>query len=214
MNPPTRRELIAGPAGDIECAIDEPMHPRGVAVLAHPHPQMGGTLDNKVVHTLARASVAVGLLAVRFNFRGVGRSAGTWDAGRGEVDDLLAVIRHFRPVGRPFVLGGFSFGGYAAARAARELQDASQPPDRLVLIGPATGRFEVTDVDAARTLVVHGERDDVVALTSVLDWARPQSLPVVVVPGVGHFFHGQLNLLKDWVVRDLRATLPPSPPAP
>lgn len=213
-----RREFIPGPAGRIECQLDEPPQPRGLAVLAHPHPQMGGTMDNKVVHTLARACTQLGLTAVRFNFRGVGASEGSWDEGRGEVDDLLAVVTHFRSQAglrpdadsaRPFVLGGFSFGGYVAARAQAQLAPDAQAA-RLVLVGPAAGRFDVAAVAPQRTLVIHGEADDVVPLADVLDWARPQTLPVVVVPGVGHFFHGQLTLLKDLVVHDLRAALAPA----
>lgn len=196
---------IDGPAGPIECAVEPPTGTaRGVAVIAHPLPTQGGTMDNKVVHTLARAARACGLQAVRFNFRGVGGSAGTWDEGRGEVDDLMAVVDHFRESGRPFVLAGFSFGGFVATQATARLGAAA--PDQLVLVGPAAGRFQVAQVPAG-TLVIHGEADDVVPLAAVLDWARPQTLPVTVVPGVGHFFHGQLTLLKDLVQRHLRAAL-------
>lgn len=197
---------IDGPAGPIECAIDAPAGAaRGVAVIAHPLPTQGGTMDNKVVHTVARAARACGLQAVRFNFRGVGGSAGAWDEGRGEVDDLMAVIHQFRAPGRPFVLAGFSFGGFVATQACARLGEAGRP-DQLVLVGPAAGRFQVAEVPAG-TLVIHGEADDVVPLQAVLDWARPQTLPVTVVPGVGHFFHGQLTLLKDLVQRQLRAAL-------
>lgn len=152
-------------------------------------------MDNKVVQTLARGFVRLGWRAVRFNFRGVGASAGSWDQGRGEVEDALAVIAQCREPGAPLVLGGFSFGGYVAARAA----DALLPPDkpqRLVLVGPAASRFELPAVPRD-TLVVHGELDEVVPLQAVFDWARPQSLPVTVVPGGGHFFHGQLELLMS-----------------
>lgn len=217
-----RREFIVGPAGNLECQIDTPTQVRGLAVLAHPHPLMGGTMDNKVIHTLARACVQIGLRAVRFNFRGVGASDGKWDEGRGEVDDLLAVIAHYRvrsdsgaapaaPVA-PFVLGGFSFGGYAAAQACAQLSD-TLAPNRLILIAPATGRFDVATVPPNRTLVIHGEADDVVPLADALNWARPQTLPITVVPGVGHFFHGQLTVLKNLVLHDLRAALLPPPTA-
>lgn len=196
MNLRTVRKTIAGPAGPIECAIDEPgqVAPRGLAVACHPHPLHGGTLDNKVVQTLARASVELGLSSVRFNFRGVGGSGGAWDEGRGEVDDALAVIEAFGGLQEPLVLGGFSFGGYIAAQAAAQLAESARPR-RLVLIAPATSRFTVPAVPES-TLVVHGEADDVVPLSATLDWARPLSLPVTVVPGAGHFFHGQLTLLK------------------
>ena len=201
MNAATRRMAVAGPAGQIECAIDEPslnafLSPRGIAVLCHPHPQHGGTLDNKVVQTLARAFVQLGYTSVRFNFRGVGASQGRWDEGRGEVDDAVAVVAaHLHP-GLPLVLGGFSFGGYVATQAALKL---STPAERLVLVGPAVQSFTVASVPAD-TLVIHGETDDVVPLSAVFDWARPQALPVTVLPGAGHFFHGQLPVLKHIVV--------------
>ncbi len=200
MNPATRRETVAGPAGAIECAIDEPgSAPRGVAVLCHPHPQFGGTLDNKVVQTMARAFVQLGYRAVRFNFRGIGASAGAWDEGRGEIDDALAVLgAQVRGEATSIVLGGFSFGAYVASQAARRLP-LGAIAQRLVLIGPAVQNFEVASVPAD-TLIVHGEHDDVVPLSAVFDWARPQSLPVTVVPGGGHFFHGQLPLLRQIIV--------------
>ena len=203
VSPRTRRESIGGPAGAIECAIDEPADaPRGVAVVCHPHPQHGGTLDNKVAQTLARAFVQLGLRSVRFNFRGVGASAGSWDEGRGEIDDALAVVAAWRLAGLPLVLAGFSFGGYVAAEAAQRLaSDAGA--QRLVLVAPSTEKHRLPRVPPD-TVVVHGDADDVVPLAATLAWARPQSLPVTVVPGGGHFFHGQLTLLKDIVLRSWR----------
>jgi uncharacterized protein len=202
MNPQTQSTLIHGPAGLLQCAVDAPAEPRGVVVICHPHPQHGGTQDNKVVQTLARAFVQCGYLAVRFNFRGVGQSEGVWDEGRGEVDDALAVVAaHVQP-GQPLLMAGFSFGGFVAATAAQRLGSGSQPVQRLVLVGPAASRFALPAVPPD-TLVVHGEADDVVPLQSVLDWARPQVLPITVLPGVGHFFHGQLPLLKNLVVQAL-----------
>ena len=213
MKPDTRRDTVAGPAGAIECAIDEPAAgvgaaptmPRGVVVLCHPHPQHGGTMDNKVVQTLARAFVQLGYRAVRFNFRGVGGSAGAWDEGRGEIDDALAVIAAQRAAapGLPLALGGFSFGAYVAAQAAARLASAADaaPVERLVLVGPATSRFELPATVAPDTVVIHGEADDVVPLAATLAWARPQVLPVIVFPGVGHFFHGQLTLLKNQLLQ-------------
>ena len=161
-------------------------------------------MDNKVVQTLARAFVALGWRSVRFNFRGVGASAVAWDDGVGEIDDALAVIDAF--AGTPFMLAGFSFGAYVASQAAaRRAADAK--PLRMVLVGPSTERQQMADVPAD-TLVVHGETDDVVPLAATLAWARPQSLPVVVFPGVGHFFHGQLGLLKNVVVQELTPRIP------
>ncbi len=196
----SKRTDIAGPAGRIEVALDESgVAPRGVAVLCHPHPVHGGTMDNKVVQTLARAFVQLGYRAVRFNFRGVGASQGKWDEGRGELDDALAVVQAYRDEALPFALAGFSFGGYVASHVAARLAAAGTPA-RLVLVGPATSTFGVADV-APDTLVVHGESDDVVPLQATLDWARRQQTPVVVLPGVGHYFHGQLTRLRDIVVQ-------------
>lgn len=195
MNAHTTKARVAGPAGPLECAIDAPEALRGVAVICHPHPLHGGTMDNKVVQTLARAFVQLGYQAVRFNFRGIGGSAGGWDAGRGEVDDALAVIAAHRHRDLPLALAGFSFGGYVATQAAARLGDV----ERLVLVAPAVVNFPAAPV-SQQTLVIHGEADDVVPLAAVFDWARPQALPVTVVPGAGHFFHGQLPLLKQLVV--------------
>ena len=207
MNSSTVRSRIPGPAGDIECAVDAPAGtPRGVAVVCHPHPQHGGTLDNKVAQTLARAFVQLGWRSVRFNFRGVGASAGVWDEGVGEVDDALAVIAAHREPALPFMLAGFSFGAYVAAQAAARLPDDAKA-QRLVLVGPSTERQQMALVPAD-TLVIHGESDDVVPLAATLAWARPQNLPVIVFPGVGHFFHGQLALLKNVIVQELQPRVP------
>lgn len=209
MNSRTERRLIAGPAGQIECAIDAPVAAaqsatvRGVAVICHPHPQQGGTMDNKVVQTLARAFIQLGYRAVRFNFRGIGQSGGEWDEGRGEIDDASAVLAAFREPGLPLAVAGFSFGGYVASHAVSRLPEDARA-ERLILVGPATRNFEVAAVPED-TVVIHGEADDVVPLQSTLDWARPQSLPVIVIPGVGHFFHGQLPLLKSVVLRSWHA---------
>lgn len=200
MNSRTERRSVAGPAGDLQCVIEGPDgRPCGLAVVCHPHPQHGGTLDNKVVVTLARAFVQSGWRTARFNFRGVGQSAGSWDDGRGEIDDALAVVAALRESGQALAMAGFSFGAYVASHAAAALH-----PQRLVLVGPATASFALAPV-AADTLVIHGEADDVVPLAATLEWARPQALPVVVVPGGGHFFHGQLPLLKSLVLRHLSA---------
>ena len=203
MNASTRHLRVPGPAGEIECALDAPAAAgRGVAVICHPHPQFGGTMDNKVVQTLARAFLQLGWRTVRFNFRGVGGSAGAWAEGPGEIDDALAVVADQRAAGEPLLLAGFSFGGFVAAEVQHRLADDAKPA-HLVLVGPSTQRQAVPAVPAD-SIVVHGEADDVVPLAATLDWARPQSLPVVVLPGVGHFFHGQLALLRTVVVRELQ----------
>jgi uncharacterized protein len=199
MNSATVRSTVEGPAGALVCATDEPAAPAtaslGLAVICHPHPLHGGTMDNKVVQTLARAFVQLGWRSLRFNFRGIGCSAGVWDEGRGEIDDALAVVQAHRSAEQPLLLAGFSFGAYVASQAALRLSPAAQ---RLVLVGPAVLNFPVAPVPAD-TLVVHGEQDDVVPLAAVFDWARPQNLPVTVLPGAGHFFHGQLPVLKQIV---------------
>jgi uncharacterized protein len=206
MNASTEKVLIAGSAGSIECAVDSPaVVCVGTAIICHPHPQHGGTMDNKVVQTLARAFLQLGHRTVRFNFRGVGASQGVWDEGRGELEDAMAVIEHFRPADQAWLLSGFSFGAYIASQAALRLGDDAKPnikPARMVLVGPSTQR-QVMPAVPADTVVVHGEIDDVVPLSATLDWARPQNLPVIVFPGVGHFFHGQLARLRTVVVQQL-----------
>lgn len=201
MNPRTQARAVQGPAGDLQCAIDEPEGKPvlGTAVVCHPHPQFGGTMDNKVVQTLARSFVQLGWRAVRFNFRGVGQSAGHWDGGVGEIDDASAVLQAFDQADQPLALAGFSFGGYVATWAAQRLAQPSRLK-HLVLVGPAVVNFKPAPV-GPDTLVVQGELDDVVPMVAVLDWARPLALPVTVVPGAGHFFHGQLGLLRQVVVR-------------
>lgn len=211
MNAKTLKSLIAGPAGALEIALDLPAgESRGIAVIAHPHPLFGGTLDNKVVQTLARAFVQSGWTAVRFNFRGVDGSAGSHDEGQGELEDFLAVVQHAAPSGEgeaPLALAGFSFGAFVTTHAFLRL-NSSRTIEKLVLVGTSVSRASAAPIDAdahGKTLVVHGEQDDTVLLSDVMDWARPQALPVTVVPGVGHFFHGQLPLLKNLVIRHLAA---------
>ena len=207
MNSQTQRITWRGEAGAIEGLLDQPEGAaRGVAVVAHPHPLFGGTMDNKVVQTLARAFVQCGWTVARFNFRGVGASEGAHDAGAGEAKDFLAVVEQAAPTGA-LAIAGFSFGSFVASHAIQSLWE-QRDIEKIVFVGTATERLAVSDVPAAlheKSLVVHGEQDDTVSLASVMDWARPQSLPVLVVPGGGHFFHGQLPLLKSLVVRHLSA---------
>jgi D-alanyl-D-alanine carboxypeptidase (penicillin-binding protein 5/6) len=213
MNPHTEILGIAGPAGRIDIALDRPREGpvRGIALIAHPHPLYGGTRDNKVVQTLARTLLALGYICWRPNFRGVGDSEGVHDHGQGETDDLLAVIAAARaaaPGGAdlPVVLAGFSFGTLVLSRVAQRLSAAGTPARRLIFIGTAVIRPGMADVPAD-TLVLHGELDDTVPLSAVLDWARPQGLPVVVIPGADHFFHQKLTGIKDWLMRALQPTL-------
>jgi alpha/beta superfamily hydrolase len=206
MNSATQKLSLQGGAGAIEALLDAPtgVPVRGTAVIAHPHPLFGGTMDNKVVQTLARAFVQCGWQAVRFNFRGVGASAGVHDEGRGEAADMAEVICQVAPSGA-LALAGFSFGAFVTTHALESLGE-DRWPDKVVLVGAAASRFTVAPIPLAlheRTLVLHGEQDDTVPLASVMDWARPQSLPVTVIPGGEHFFHGQLPLLKSLTVRHL-----------
>jgi uncharacterized protein len=188
----TRREYVAGPVGRIECAVDGPETPaKGIALIAHPHPLYGGTLDNKVVQTLARAFVELGYEAWRPNFRGVGGTEGAHDEGRGELEDLAAIVAHLKP--ERLALAGFSFGAGVQALLSQRVS-----AQRLVLIGVAVTRFSLPSVKPG-TLVIHGENDDTVPLSAVLDWARPQDLPVVLVPGADHFFHRKLHILRGLV---------------
>ena len=194
--------LIDGAAGQIEVDISDPgggsgNERRGIALIAHPHPLMGGTKGNKVVTTLARALYALGNVTLRPNFRGVGGTQGEHDEGRGETDDLLAVARYAqqRFGALPLTCAGFSFGSFVQTRVIRHITAR-----QLVLVAPAVSRFETGGVPAG-TLVIHGELDDVVPLTAVFDWARPQNLPVVVIPGGEHFFHGRLHLLQQIVTQ-------------
>ena len=207
MNSQTQRITWRGEAGAIEGLLDQPEGAaRGVAVVAHPHPLFGGTMDNKVVQTLARAFVQCGWTVARFNFRGVGASEGTHDAGAGEARDFLSVVEQVAPTGE-LAIAGFSFGSFVASHAIQSLWE-KRDIEKIVFVGTATERLAVADVPQSlhdKTLVIHGEQDDTVSLASVMDWARPQSLPVMVVPGGGHFFHGQLPLLKSLVVRHLMA---------
>ena len=218
MNSATQPIWLNGSAGALEglCDVPEGTPIKGTAVICHPHPLFGGTMQNKVVQTLAKAFVQNGWRAVRFNFRGVGGSAGVYDEGRGELEDLMHVIAQSQALdqaqaqaqaaGPALALAGFSFGAFVTSHAVAQL--ATNPNlDKVVLVGTAASRFTVAPLTPElheKTLVVHGEVDDTVPLSSVMDWARPQSLPVTVIPGVEHFFHGQLPLLRNLVSRHLR----------
>ncbi len=199
--PSQKNAILVGPAGELEAVVYLPDGaPKAIAIVAHPLPTMGGTMENKVVTTLAKTFAELGFAALRFNFRGVGKSTGEFDNGIGEVEDVLASVRHMQEKfdHLPLVLAGFSFGGYVQARAALRLHPQ---PHRLVLVAPAVGRTAMPHVPH-NTLLIHGERDDVVPLADVMDWARPQNLPVVVLPGAEHFFHGRLHQIKQLVLQD------------
>ena len=203
MNKHSEKFSLAGGAGSMECVLDIPnTAPRGIALVAHPHPLYGGTMDNKVAVSLARTFVALGYVAARFNFRGVGSSEGAHAEGIGETDDMLVMYEHMvaRYPGLPVALSGFSFGTFVQARLQQRLAAEGRPAERLVLVGTAAGKWPVPEVPAD-TILIHGEVDDTITLTQVLDWARPQDIPVIVIPGADHFFHRKLGHIKNLVIQ-------------
>lgn len=206
MNAQTQRFSITGPAGNLQCALDLPdpalfPAPVGLGLVAHPHPLYGGTMDNKVAQTLSRAFVALGYAAVRMNFRGVGESAGEYDEGRGETDDMETLLTHMqqRYPGLPFALAGFSFGSFVQSQLQQRLTARGMPAERLVLVGSAAGKWDMAPIPA-NSIVIHGELDDTIPLQAVLDWLRPQEIPLVVIPGADHFFHRKLQHIKNVMV--------------
>jgi uncharacterized protein len=196
--------FLAGPAGRIEVFVEPAEAPAGIALIAHPHPLFGGTAENKVVTTLAKALRELGCATLRPNFRGIGGSDGVYDRGIGETEDLLAVHAYGRQrfgADLPFYLAGFSFGAYVVARLAVRLQQAGDPAARLVLVGTAAGyvagdRQYETGAVAPDTIVIHGSEDETVPLANVFKWAEPLELPVTVIPGADHFFHRRLHLIR------------------
>lgn len=207
MNVHTKPFMLTGPAGELECALDLPdatafPQPLGVALVAHPHPLYGGTMDNKVAQTLARTFVALGYVSARMNFRGVGKSQGVHDHGAGETDDMDVLRQHMlaRYPGLPLALAGFSFGTFVQAQLQQRLIAAGMPAQRLALVGAAAGKWPMPAIPAD-TVLIHGELDDTIPLAAVLDWLRPQDIPVVVIPGADHFFHRRLPHIKSLVMR-------------
>jgi len=207
MNAQTQSFLIPGAVGQLECALDLPdpeqfASPRGLALVAHPHPLFGGTMDNKVAQTLARSFLALGYVTVRMNFRGVGKSEGVHDHGQGETDDMALLLAHMRRQypELPLALGGFSFGTFVQAQLQQRLIAEGTPAERLALVGTAAGKWPMPDAPA-NTILIHGELDDTIPLSAVLDWARPQELPVIVIPGSDHFFHRKLQHIKNLIVQ-------------
>ena len=206
MNVHSQAFFIAGGAGRLECALDLPHAsqfpaPRGLALIAHPHPLYGGTMSNKVAQTLARTFTTLGYAAVRMNFRGVGQSEGVHDAGIGETDDMALLLAHMRQQypELPLALAGFSFGTFVQSQLQQRLIAQRTPAERLVLVGSAAGKWAMPEVPA-NTILIHGELDDTIPLSAVFDWARPQDLPVIVIPGAYHFFHRKLQHIKNLVV--------------
>ncbi len=203
--------FVDGPVGKIEVIMENPGAPKGIALIAHPHPIGGGANTNKVAYTLAKTFVHLGYAAFRPNFRGVGGTEGEHDEGIGETDDLLAVLQDAkcRCGDLPVALAGFSFGAYCQTRVAKRLVEAGHPAQRLVLVGTAAGFVEGTrnyDTESvpADTILIHGSADETVPLDNVFAWAQPQDLSVVVVPGADHFFHRRLHNIRDIITRAWR----------
>jgi alpha/beta superfamily hydrolase len=213
MSAHTETTTFDGLAGVIDCALDWPEGaPTGWALILHPNPSQGGTRDNKVVTTLARACVQQGLLAIRPNFRGLGTSGGTFDHGKGELLDMAALVEQFRVrypeiAAKPWVLGGFSFGTSIGVQLYAQWEKLQKNlPNIVILTGSAALRFRHNEVKAPEdALVIHGEDDEVVPLSEVMEWARPIGMPVVVIPEAGHFFHGKLLVLRQLVQTRLKA---------
>jgi alpha/beta superfamily hydrolase len=203
MNIHSQKFYLDGDAGKMQCLLDLPDDaPRGIALVAHPHPLYGGTMENKVAQTLARTFVTLGYAVARFNFRGVGESEGVYDDGKGEVDDMAIMYEHMRAryPDLPVTLAGFSFGTFVQAQFAQRLQLEDRAPERLVLVGTAAGKWPMPPVPQD-TILIHGEQDDTITMQQVFDWARPLDIPVIIIPGADHFFHRRLGHIKNLVVQ-------------
>jgi len=203
MNKNSHKFYLTGNAGKMECLLDLPAEtPRGIALVAHPHPLYGGTMENKVAQTLARTFVALGYATARFNFRGVGESEGVHDDGRGEVDDMAVMMAYMQGQypGLPVALAGFSFGTFVQAQFQQRLIAEGRPAERLALVGTAAGKWPMPPAPAD-TILIHGELDDTITLAQVFDWARPLDLPVIVIPGADHFFHRKLGHIKNLIIQ-------------
>ena len=203
MNIHSQKFYLDGDAGKMQCLLDLPDDaPRGIALVAHPHPLYGGTMENKVAQTLARTFVTLGYAVARFNFRGVGESEGVYDDGKGEVDDMAIMYEHMRAryPDLPVTLAGFSFGTFVQAQFALRLHAEGRAPERLVLVGTAAGKWPMPAVPQD-TILIHGEQDDTITMQQVFDWARPLDIPVIIIPGADHFFHRRLGHIKNLVVQ-------------
>lgn len=193
--------FIDGQAGKLEAVLGEPpCAPKGIAVIAHPHPLHGGTMDNKVVHTIFTTLLELEFIVVKFNFRGVGQSEGHFDHGLGEIADAITITQAIRNrfdnhlIALPLLLAGFSFGGGIQLHVAEKLD-----PKFLILVAPSVAKLNAPPVPQSTqcALIIQGDKDDIVLPSTVLAWATPKSQPVVFVPGAGHFFHSKLTILKQ-----------------
>jgi alpha/beta superfamily hydrolase len=207
--------LVDGPAGPLQTLIDEPETLQGLALVAHPHPLLGGANSNKIVYTLAHCLRDLGYLALRPNFRGVGKSAGGHDHGAGETEDLLVVLDYAKERWDashtlPILLAGYSFGAFVQTRVAKRLAEIGRPAEQLILVAIAAGQVEGNrhyqpEPVPRDSLLIHGGRDTTVPLANVLAFAEPLDLPVTVIPGADHFFHGRLPMVREIVERHLNS---------
>jgi alpha/beta superfamily hydrolase len=215
--PDTRAEImLLGPAGLLECVCEAPEADEArpaTIVICHPHPLHGGTMHNKVVTILERSMRELGLRTVRFNFRGVGHSEGTFDDGYGETDDLFAVVEWVRRT-RPrdeLWLGGFSFGAFVSLKAAQNLQLG-----QLISIAPAVGRYGFSELShpGCSWLVIQGDEDELVSIDTVRDWVdgMEPAPALVVMEQADHFFHRRLMDLRGLLKNGVREQLPPPQP--
>ena len=198
--------FLSGTAGNIECALDLPeTPPKAITILAHPHPLLGGTMDNKVIQILNRAFTSLGYAVARLNFRGVGNSQGDHAAGIGETDDMLLLIEYMEKKfpDLTLVLGGFSFGTFVVSKVHKKLTEQKHPPYRIILIAPTAGQWNPEQVPSD-SIIIHGENDEIIPLSDVLSWARPQDLPVTVIPDATHLFNGKLHHLRQIVTNSFR----------
>ncbi|MGZ8290434.1 MAG: alpha/beta hydrolase [Telluria sp.] len=203
MNKFSKRFTLMGKAGQMECLLDIPEGPaRGIALVAHPHPLYGGTMENKVTQTLSRTFVTLGYVVARFNFRGVGASEGVHDRGFGETDDMQVMLEHMQQnyPNLPVALAGFSFGTFVQATLYQRLLAEGRAIERMVLVGTAAGKWPVPEVPQD-SIIIHGEQDETITMQQVFDWARPQDLPVIIIPGADHFFHRKLGHIKNLVIQ-------------
>lgn len=204
MSAVTQKFFIDGPAGRLETVLGEPQSiPKGIAVIAHPHPLHGGTMDNKVVHTLFTTLLELEFITAKFNFRGVGQSEGHFDHGVGEIEDVVKVTQTIRDqfsnqvTDIPLLLAGFSFGGAIQLHVAGQLA-----PEFLILVAPSVVNLKAPPVPqtAQFALIIQGDKDEIILPEAVLTWAAPASQPIVFIPGAEHFFHGKLAILKQLIL--------------
>ena len=195
----TQYFFISGTSGKLECVLDLPKNaPLGIVLIAHPHPLYGGAMDNKVVQTLARTFAGLGYASVRMNFRGVGKSEGSHDNGYGEADDMALLLEHMKNKypNLPVVLAGYSFGTYVLMLLQKRLATKNEIVERMVLVAATAGKWAVDSI-SVNSILIHGEHDELIPLNDVLNWVRPQDIPVIVIPGGDHFFNHKLHHLKN-----------------